>query len=200
MSGVEGSRERRRQIREKKRLQVRFGPGDLAHAGYTLDISESGVSLQAGVTYPPNSILVVQIDFPDETVAFRGIVRWARELPPAFKRNLKGSMGLAFLQGAQTGRSTPPVETREPPPLVKRRGVPPDVSDLELKRAPTRRRQISTISGNTFEVLESDYRGAVYVRIAQLPLTDGSHGTDFQEAFWTREEAEAAVKAFLKTR
>ena len=38
-------RDRRRYSRKKKRLSVRFGPGDLAHTGYTGDVSDEGKSL-----------------------------------------------------------------------------------------------------------------------------------------------------------
>jgi hypothetical protein len=192
-------REHRRHARMKKRLQIRFGPGDLAHSGYTQDISEGGIHLQAEIIYPPGTVLALRIEYPDGTVATRGVVRWSRDLPPAFKRNLRGGMGVEFLEASRWGKGSEPAQAVEPaPPPRTGRGTPPEVSDQDLNRPPTRRRQVSTLSGRTFEVRETEHRGAVYVRIFHLPLTDGSHEAAFREAFWTREEADAAVKAFLK--
>jgi len=195
MTEPEKKRERRRHSRMKKRLQVRFGPGDLAHSGYAQDISAGGIYLQAGIIYPPGTVLALQIEYPDGTVGTRGVVRWSRDLPPVFKRTLRCGMGVEFLEVSREGRASEPA----PPPRTGR-GTPPEVRDQELDRFPARRRQVSTLSGSTFEVLETDYRGAVYVRVFHLPLTDGSHDAAFRDAFWTREAAAAAVKAFLKGR
>ncbi len=109
---------------------------------------------------------------------------------------------MAFLEDQETagGGGRPPaeesVEERRAPRVPK--GVPPEASDRDLDRLPTRRRQISTLLGYTFEVRETEHRGAIYIRIFRLPLTDGSHEAAFREAFWTREDADAAVRAFLK--
>ncbi|HEV8376508.1 MAG TPA: PilZ domain-containing protein, partial [Candidatus Polarisedimenticolia bacterium] len=85
MSEQKGS-ERRRHPRTRKRYSVRFGPGDLAHTGYTQDVSETGIYIQANVIYPPNTLLVIQIDYPEKTASIRGLVRWSKDLPPAFRR------------------------------------------------------------------------------------------------------------------
>src|SRR5258705_11764119 len=99
--------DRRRHERDKKRYKVQFGPGDLAHSGYSVDFSESGLYLQAGFIYPPGTVLVLQIDFPDGPWTTRGVVRWSKDLPPVFKRSLRGGMGLEFLAGT-TGRTVSP--------------------------------------------------------------------------------------------
>ena len=72
------------------------------------------------------------------------------------------------------------------------------MEERNLGGGATRRRQVSTAAGNTFEVLQTEYRGAFYVRVYQLPRTDGSAEAIFRQSFWKKEEAEAAVKAFLK--
>lgn len=194
-------RERRKHAREKQRFKVQFGPGDLAHSGYSVDISEGGLYLQAGFIYPPGTVLVLQIDLPEGPWTTRGVVRWSKDLPPAFKRSLRCGMGLEFLAGT-TGRSaTPgaPTPLRPPKPAAPI-SPPPEVGEAELGSGSTRRRQISTLAGNTFEVRQTDYRGACYVRIFQLPLTDGSSEAVFRGAFWSLEAAEAAVREFLKGR
>ncbi len=201
MSEYVPKREQRKEERQRKRLQVRFGPGDLAHAGYTQDISESGICLQAGILYPPQTVLNLRIEYPEGPASHRGLVRWSREYPPAVKRSVKGGMGVSFLDvpeaaGGGAPRAPEPPAARTRPQVPK--GVPPELGDRDLDRLPTRRRQISTLQGHTFEVRETEHRGALYIRIFRLPLTDGSHEAVFREAFWSREEAEAAVKAFLR--
>ena len=210
------SRERRKNTRERKKMEVRFGPGELAHTGTTRDFSARGLCLQAGTIYPPSTILVMKVDLPDGAATFRGIVRWSRDpglaarqspggriVPAVMRKSLLGGMGVEFTDTLRATVSEPAPSAEppaSPPPVRPKRGIPPEASEENLRRAPTRRRQISTLAGNTFEVHETEYRGALYVRLIQLPLTDGSHQSVFEEAFWTREEADAAVKAFLKGR
>jgi len=200
--------ERRRHARVKKRFAVRFGPGDLAHSGYTQDLSESGLYLLANTIYPPNTVLVLQVDYPEKTLTLRGIVRWSKDLPPAFRRNLRGGMGVEFTTAGAKGTSAKtskavagPQAVASPSGMDSNRGhsePPPEVDEKRLGGGATRRRQVSTSAGNTFEVLQTEYRGAFYVRVFQLPRTDGSAEAIFRQGFWKKEEAEAAVKAFLK--
>lgn len=199
MTRPEQGRERRHQARTRMRLRVRFGTGDLDQMGYSQDISTRGLSLQAELRYTPGTVLLLEIDYPDGALTKRGIIRWSRETMGTFRQNLRCGMGIEFLETARAERGSEAAQAPAPPPR-RRKGAPPDMSDEDLARWPTRRRQVSTLSGNTFEVQETDHRGAIYVRIFQLPLTDGSHEAAFREAFWTREEAEAALRAFLKER
>ena len=200
MSEKKGA-ERRRHPRTRKRYSVRFGPGDLAHTGYTQDVSETGIYIQASVIYPPNTLLVIQIDYPEKTASIRGLVRWSKELPPAFRRSLKGGMGVEFTtpSSSGSGKVVRPAQTPPGPiPPGAPSTPPPQVTEKELGGGATRRRQVSTMAGNTFQILQTEYRGAFYVRAFQLPLTEGSGEALLNKACWTREEAEAAIKEFLK--
>jgi len=193
--------DRRKFKRLKKRLSVQFGPGELAHSGYTQEVSEGGLCLHAGVLYPPNTVLLLQIEYAEGTVTTRGVVRWVKDLPPAFKRSLRGGMGIEFLQPAgarlaAAAAESPSTMTSRPAP--RQAGVPPGASEQDLENGSTSRRQVSTMGGNTFEILQTEYLGAWYVRIFQLPHSDGSAEAVFREAFWSRETARAAVKGFLK--
>jgi hypothetical protein len=194
--------ERRRHARARKRFAVRFGPGDLAHSGYTQDVSESGIYLLANMLYPPNTVLVLQVEYPEKTLTLRGIVRWSKDLPPAFRRNLRGGMGVEFTTAVAKEASTRTPKVAAGPPTQdsgrSHSGPPPEVEEKHLGGGATRRRQISTTAGNTFEVLQTEYRGAFYVRVFQLPRTDGSAEAIFRQGFWKKGEAEAAVKAFLR--
>lgn len=213
MAERDSGRERRRHRRHRKRLQVRFGPGDLAHNGYSQDVSEGGIYLQAGIVYPPGTVLLLLIEYPEGAVTVRGVVRWSKDLPPAFKRSLRGGMGVEFVEpaaqraAAKTAGALPaesaatrPARSPTPPAPAPRRGAPPEVGDAELQRGTSRRRQVSTIGGNTFEVIETEIRGAWYIRIYQLPRTDGSAEAVFRQGFWSREAADAAVRGFLQER
>lgn len=190
--------ERRRHTRVRKRFVVRFGPGDLAHSGYTQDVSDSGVYLQANVIYPPHTILVLQIDYPEKTVSTRGVVRWSKDLPPAFRRSLRGGMGVEFTTPADHPNTKPAPTSVSPTPGRGSSDPPSPASDSDLERGATRRRQVSTMAGNTYEILQTEYRGAIYVRMFQLPRTEGSGDALLNKGFWTREEAERAVKDFLR--
>lgn len=194
--------ERRRHSRTRKRYSVRFGPGDLAHNGYTQDVSEGGLYLLANVIYAPNTVLLLQIEYPEKTLTLRGIVRWSKDLPPAFRRNLRGGMGVEFTAAGTKATahqaSRPPAVTPSVGGQRDDSGPPPEVEEKHLGGGATRRRQVSTAAGNTFEVLQTEYRGAFYVRVFQLPRSDGSAEAVYRQGFWKKEEAEAAVRAFLK--
>ena len=193
--------ERRRHARLRKRLAVRFGPGDLAHSGYTQDVSASGMYLLANMTYPPNTVLVLQVEYPEKTLTLRGIVRWSKDLPPAFRRNMRGGMGVEFTTPGAKEAAARTSKTDAGPTAIdsaRSSGPPPEVEEKHLGGGATRRRQVSTAAGNTFEVLQTEYRGAFYVRVFQLPRTDGSAEAIFRQGFWKKDEAEAAVKAFLR--
>lgn len=203
---------RRRHDRTKKRLVVRFGTGELAHSGYTQDVSESGIYLQAGTVHPPGTILYLQIDFPEGSVTKQGVVRWCKDVPAALQRSLRGGMGLEFTEfsGVQplAPQPEPPAPQPEPsapappsspaPRKTTRDNPPPEVNDKELARGATQRRQVSTLAGNTFEILQTEYHSAFYVRAYQLPRSDGSQEAIFAQAFWTRDEAALATRTFLK--
>jgi len=193
--------ERRRHRRIRKRYTVRFGVGDFAHTGYTQDISESGLYLMANATFVPGTILQVQIEYPEKTITVRGVVRWAKELPPAFRRNLRGGMGIEF-QAAKASKATASTAHSSPSPGQSPQhssAHPPDLDERILEGRATSRRQVSTRSGSTFEVWMTEVRGGFYVRIFQLPRSDSSSEARFRQAFWTSQEADAAVKAFLKS-
>lgn len=186
------SLEKRRHARAKKRFAVRFGPSDLAHSGFTQDISGTGLFLQTGIIYPPGTVLVLQIDYPEKALTHRGVVRWSKDLPPAFRRSLRGGMGVEFTTQTGQGVSLSPQASTVPSESL------PEVSEKELGRGATSRRQMSTLAGNTYEVFQTEYLGGIHVRLFQLPRTEGSADAVFRRACRTREEADAAVKAFLK--
>jgi hypothetical protein len=91
------ARERRHRARARRRVGVRYGSVASQHLGYTSDLGDSGLFLQGNQLYPPDTILYLDIDEPEGTRRVRGIVRWVKEVPPAFRRSLRGGMGIEFL-------------------------------------------------------------------------------------------------------
>ncbi len=92
-------RERRQLDRSRKRVPVRYGREKTEYLGYTTDLGEKGLFLQGNQLFPPGTELELDISLPDRAVAARGVVRWVKEVPPAFRRNLRGGMGIELLAG-----------------------------------------------------------------------------------------------------
>jgi len=91
-------RERRDHARNRRRISVRYGPEQVRHLGYTSDFGNKGLFLQGNTLYPPNTMLQLTVDLPEGPRAFRGRVRWVKEIPPAFRRTLRGGMGIELFK------------------------------------------------------------------------------------------------------
>jgi len=91
------ARDRRRLDRSRKRVSVRYGR-DRAHVlGYTIDLGEKGMFLQGNQLFPPETVLQVELDLPEGRRSVMAIVRWVKEVPAAFRRSLRGGMGIEIL-------------------------------------------------------------------------------------------------------
>ena len=90
--------ERRGRERDRRRIAVRYGVEETAlHLGYTSDLGEKGLFLQGNNLYPPDTILTLVLDCPEGKRSTRGVVRWVKEVPQAFRRSLRGGMGIELL-------------------------------------------------------------------------------------------------------
>ena len=98
MALTSAERERRGRDRSRRRIPVRYGPDSGCHLGYTSDLGEKGLFLQGNTLYPPNTILHLTMEVPEGVRGLRGIVRWVKEVPQAFRRNLRGGMGVELLR------------------------------------------------------------------------------------------------------
>lgn len=92
-----GSFERRSLARERRRVLVRYGPQQGEHLGFTTDLGEKGLFLQGNHLFPPQTRLRLEIGSPEAGRIFQGVVRWVKQVPPAFRRSLRGGMGIQIL-------------------------------------------------------------------------------------------------------
>lgn len=85
--------------RHRKRLQIKFGVDIPTRIGFTEDFSDGGVFIKTTFIHPPKTILQVELLTPrGEIVEAEAMVRWAKRVPPALLRTVKGGMGLHFLR------------------------------------------------------------------------------------------------------
>jgi len=91
--------ENRQLPRHRKRIRVEFGPEQLVYTGFTEDISTEGFFLKTALVLRPGTVLQAELHLPDGTlVKLEGRVRWAKKVPPALLRRLKGGMGVKIRQ------------------------------------------------------------------------------------------------------
>ncbi|NKE70438.1 PilZ domain-containing protein [Candidatus Manganitrophus noduliformans] len=91
--------EKRGKKRVLKRLSVRFGTQKPDHTAFTHDLSSTGIFLKTTTVFSPNTRLQIELTLPDDKVIHvRGIVMWAKRIPPAFNRVIqKHGMGIHLL-------------------------------------------------------------------------------------------------------
>lgn len=91
--------EKRGKKRFLKRLSVRFGDQKPERTAFTHDLSSSGIFLKTNFVFVPNTKLQIELTLPDgKIIHCRGIVMWAKRIPPAFNRVIqKYGMGIHLL-------------------------------------------------------------------------------------------------------
>ena len=83
--------------RFRRRVEVRYGPAGPVSAGYSGNISESGIMIRTTRVFAPGTILKLELKLPDTTVKLRGVVRWAREGGVQLLPTGKVGMGVKFV-------------------------------------------------------------------------------------------------------
>lgn len=95
--------------RHLKRVNLRFGVDAPTRIAFTEDISTQGFFIKSGFVLDPGTLLQVEITLPDNSVvSLEGRVRWARRVPPALLRRIKGGMGVRirrFISGEDAYRA-----------------------------------------------------------------------------------------------
>ena len=88
--------------RINRRLTVRFGPRELEHLGYTIDISAEGLFIGANTVYKSGGRLLIQLTTrADETVLLTGEIRWAQKMPAQYAHKVKSGMGIRIVEISQ---------------------------------------------------------------------------------------------------
>lgn len=82
--------------RNKKRLKVRFGVDYPKRVAFTEDVSMNGLFIISGQPERPGTKILLEITLPsEEQVIARGLVCWAKKVPPNLVRIAnKGGMGV----------------------------------------------------------------------------------------------------------
>jgi len=89
--------ERRKINRDRRRISVRYGNETARFLGYTQEMGDKGLFLQGNQLFPPGTVLHLDMELPEGPKSARGIVRWVKEVPPAFRRSMRGGMGIELL-------------------------------------------------------------------------------------------------------
>ncbi len=131
--------EQRRHPRIRRRLQVTIAGRGRSFAGFTGDLSASGVLIYCAEILQPGTAIAGSMELEGRTLSFGAMVRWSRSASRTNSNETQHSMGLAFLSGPGSvyqeyftraaialGLIAPP----EPPP------PPPQSNDKKPKSAP----------------------------------------------------------------
>jgi len=82
--------EKRKLARIPKRLSVRFGTSQLQHTGFTEDLSPEGLFIKSQVVFKPGTPLLIEVKLSQsKVVSLKGVVKWAKSVPPALIRYTK---------------------------------------------------------------------------------------------------------------
>jgi PilZ domain-containing protein len=90
--------DRRRIDRPRRRTSVRYGTDQVMFLGYTLEMGDKGMFLQGNQLFPPGTLLNLDLETPDGPASARGVVRWVKEVPPVFRRSMRGGMGIEIIE------------------------------------------------------------------------------------------------------
>ena len=85
--------------RKRKRIKLRFGVEFPKRVAFTEDVSNYGLFIITGQPEKPGSLLLIEMHLTDDVkVSVRGVVRWAKKVPPQLVRVAnKGGMGVRLL-------------------------------------------------------------------------------------------------------
>lgn len=87
---------RRKARRRRLRVPVRYGIKRLDGRGFTMDLSRLGIGIKTNHVFPPGTEIVLRLEFNDHILTARGVVRWARRVPPLLINYTRCGMGIEF--------------------------------------------------------------------------------------------------------
>jgi hypothetical protein len=88
---------RRKAKRRRFRAAVRYGRGNLDNRGFTTDLSPLGLAIKTNKVFPPGTELLLALEVDDKFLLARGVVRWARQVPPLLINYVRCGMGIEFV-------------------------------------------------------------------------------------------------------
>jgi hypothetical protein len=89
--------ERRKHKRYNKRLKVSFGEKDFSSAGFTGNVSSSGLFIIATTNVKLGTRLHVQLEVEGKLLYQEGVIARIQQVPPELRSVVKGGFGFRFL-------------------------------------------------------------------------------------------------------
>ena len=82
----------------RKRLSLKFGVNGRSRVSFTEDITRQGMCIRSAVVSPPGTIINIDLTLPDDKlVTMKGVVVWAKKVPPNMIHIVKKcGMGIKF--------------------------------------------------------------------------------------------------------
>ena len=102
MSAVQesiGGLRRRAEMRQTRRLEIRYGPETFDARGYSRNVSNHGLFLAAPKVFAPGTLLKVRVETLAGSFERWARVCWARRMPPEFAHTKPTGMGLRIFDG-----------------------------------------------------------------------------------------------------
>lgn len=99
--------DKRKDIRHKKRLRLKFGREAATNVAYTEDISMTGLFIKSPNVIQPGNRISIELEMPDTNpVVMEGIVMWAKRVPLSMIHRInKSGMGIKIMR-ISSGSST----------------------------------------------------------------------------------------------
>ncbi len=90
--------EKRRNRRYARRVRVRFGDKGFSHAGFTSDVSSTGLFVVTGNMFPVKTRLHLEVTTENERqLFFEAVVMRQRVVAPELRQVIRGGLGLRLL-------------------------------------------------------------------------------------------------------
>jgi hypothetical protein len=99
--------DKRRRVRKRKRLKIRFGLEEPRRMAFTDDLSPEGIFIKTAAPEKPGERLHLELTLPDESLVLcTGMIRWAKRVPPNMLRLIgKGGVGVKIIGFTQGGEA-----------------------------------------------------------------------------------------------
>jgi hypothetical protein len=203
--------ERRHRPRYQRRLPVRFGTEAHMSGGSVVDVSESGIRIEAAETFPVNSVIHVFIQFPRHSVRLRARVAWSgggegstpamgltlTQPEPTLARAYKewqAEIKLISREEPQDGAAAAPGASA---PAASPDAAPAAAAAPAPEPAGPVQRRLESPQGLTYDVRFERRPGGWELRVAQNPPPFAG-ACDLQATFRTYAEAEKALREFVR--